>query len=344
MAAGTVRISDVVVPEIFTGYTQQITESKSRLIQSGAITRDESIDNMLVGGGLTFNTPSFKDLDDDDANVSTDDPDVSSTPKKIGTATEISVRLSRNNSWSTMDLAASLAGADPAGSISGRVGQYWTRQLQKVFIATAKGIFADNDAAPSGSEHTQYDMTYDIKGGSYVDGVTTFSAEAFIDAAATMGDSQEDLGIVCMHSVVYARARKNNLIDYIADYANPGAQSIPTFLGRIVIVDDAMPVSSGVYQTWLFGGGSFRLGIGAAEVPTEVHRAPAAGNGGGQETLYSRVEWCLHPVGHQYAGTPASGGPGNGTGSNDLANAGSWKRVFTERKQIKIARLVTRES
>ena len=30
--------------------------------------------------------------------------------------------------------------------------------------------------------------------------------------------------------------------------------------------------------------------------------------------------------------------------ANNLANAGSWRRVFTERKQIKIARLITRES
>jgi hypothetical protein len=49
-------------------------------------------------------------------------------------------------------------------------------------------------------------------------------------------------------------------------------------------------------------------------------------------------------VGHAYTGTAPNGGPGNGTGANELQNAGSWNRVFPERKQVKFARLVTREA
>lgn len=345
MASGTTRVSDIVVPAIFTGYSQQQTETKSRIIQSGAIVRDPAIDALLAGGGLTFNVPSFKDLDDDVANVSSDDPATLSTANKIGTSTEIAVRLNRNNSWASAALAAALAGADPLGAIGDRVSQYWRRQLQALFIATATGIFADNDAAPAGTEHVAGDLTFDASNsGTFVDGVTNFSAENFIDAAVTMGDSQEDLGIVVMHSVVYARARKNNLIDYIPDATNPGAQSIPTFLGRTVIVDDSMPAAAGVYHTWLFGGGAFRLGVGTPDMATEVARVAAGGNGAGVETLHNRVEWCLHPVGHKYAGTPANGGPSNASSSNNLANAGSWMRVFPQRKQIKIARLITCES
>lgn len=350
MANGPItQIADVVVPEIFTPYVQQQTEQKARLIQSGAMVRDPAIDTLLAGGGLTFNVPSWRDLDNDDERTSTDsipieytsgvaDPD----PKKIESDTEIAVRLSRNNSWSTADLAATLAGSDPAGAIGDRVAYYWTRRLQAAFVATMKGVFADNAAAPSGSEHVQGDMTNDISGASYVAGVTDFSAEAFLDAALTMGDSQEGLTMVMVHSVVYNRMQKNNLIDFIPDAR--GEIMIPTFLGREVIVDDGVPATGGVYESWLFGPGAVRLGVGTPKVPTEVHRLPGAGNGGGAETLYNRVEWSLHPVGHKYAGTAPNGGPGNGTGSNQLANAGSWQRVFPERKQIKIARLITREA
>ena len=48
--------------------------------------------------------------------------------------------------------------------------------------------------------------------------------------------------------------------------------------------------------------------------------------------------------GDAYTGTAANGGPGNGAGANDLQNAGSWDRVYPERKQIKFARMVTREA
>jgi hypothetical protein len=342
MAAGTVAVTDVIVPEVFAPYVQVLTEEKSRLINSGAVARDAALDQFLSGGGLTMHAPSWRDLDNDADNTSGDSSDGSSSPNKIGSQDEIVVRLSRNNSWATSDLAAALAGSDPADAIAGRVSAYWQRRLQAMFIATMTGVFNDNEAAPAGTEHTQNDLTYDISGGGFVDGVTNFSAEAFVDAAVTMGDSMDSLGMVFMHSIVYARMQKNNMIDFVPDATQ--TINIPTFLGREVIVDDGMPAAAGVYETWLFGRGALRLGMGSPKVPVEIDRSPAAGNGGGVETLYSRTEWCLHPVGHKYAGTAAKGGPTNAATANNLANAGSWMRVYAERKQIKIARLITRES
>lgn len=341
MAAGTTRIADVIVPEIFTPYVQQLTEEKSRLIQSRVVARDAFLDSFLAGGGLTAHAPSWKDLENDADNVSSDDPAVTSTPNKIGTNQEIVVRLSRNQSWKTADLTAALAGDDPADAIASRVADYWVRRAQAAFVATLTGVFADNAAAPTGTEHVQNDMTVDISGASFVDGVTNFSAEAFVDACVTMGDSMQSLGVVFMHSIVYARCQKNNMIDFVPDAVQQ--INIPTFLGREVIVDDGMPNAGGVFQTWLFGTGAVRLGMGSPKVPTEVDRLPAEGNGAGTEVLYSRTEWCVHPVGHKYAGTPPNGGPSNANTTNNLANAGSWQRAWTERKQVKIARLITRE-
>ena len=357
MAAGpATRVSDVVVPQIFTGYVQQLTEEKSRIIQSGMAVRDPAIDGLLAGGGLTFNLPSWRDLDNDIDRVSNDSSSVFDTadssanaagsgtsperppnPQKIGSITEIGVRLSRNQSWSTMSLAATLAGSDPMAAIADRVAYYWTRRLQTAFVSTWKGVIADNTANDSG------DYTNNVSGASYVAGVTDFSAEAFLDAALTMGDSMEDLTAVMVHSVVYNRMQKNNLIDFIPD--STGAVNIPTFLGREVVIDDGMPFASNVYQSWMFGGGATRLGIGSPPVPTEVDRRPGAGNGSGQEILYNRAQWCIHPVGHAWIGTAPNGGPANtGTAGDDLDEAASWNRVYTERKQIKFARLVTREA
>ena len=344
MAAGAGSVADVIVPEVFAPYVQVLTEEKSRLIQSGAVVRDQALDAALAGGGLTFHEPSFKDLDNDADNVASATLATTSTPNKIGTMEEVQVRLSRNNSWSSGDLAGDLAGADPMNAIANRVAAYWVRRHQVAFVSTLKGVFADNAAAPTGTEHVLNDMTNDVSGGAFVDGVTNFSAEAFIDAAATMGDSSDTLSLVMMHSIVYNRAKKNNLIDFIPDSRNPDAAAIPTFLGHQVIVDDGVPFTGGVFQTWLFGPGAIRAGMGSPKVPAEVDRKPDAGNGSGQETLYSRTEWILHPVGHKFAvASPGKGGPDNTANAGMLAHADSWSRVFPERKQIKIARLITRE-
>lgn len=357
MAVGpATRISDVIVPEIFTGYIQQQTEEKSRIIQSGLAERSEFIDNLLAGGGLTFNVPSFKDLDNDADRVSNDSsaafdvadasvnaagsgtsPERPPNPNKIGTAQEVAVRLSRNNSWSSMDLTQALAGVDPMNAIASRVSGYWVRRLQVAFVSTWKGVLADNIANDSG------DYINDISGSAYTQGVTDFSTEAFIDAVLTMGDSMNDLTGMLVHSVVFSRMQKNNLIDFIPD--SRGEVQIPTFLGREVVIDDGMPRTGNVYDTWVFGGGATAIGVGSAKVPTEVERRPGGGNGGGQEILFSRQEYCIHPVGHAFQGTPPNGGPSNtGTANNDLDEAASWNRVYSERKQIKFAVLRTREA
>lgn len=341
MAATT--LDELVIPEVFTPYVQNLTEEKSRIIASGAGVVDAQLSGLLAGGGLVFTSPSFNDLANSAENISTDNAGSSSTPNAIVASQEKQVRLSRNNSWGSLDLAGDVAGADPMEAIAQRVATYWARRHQAAFIATIKGVFADNATIPGADEHVLNDMTHDISATEFANGITNFSAEAFIDATATMGDSMENLSLVVMHSLVYARALKNNLIDFVSDAVNPDGSRIPTFLGRNVIVDDSVPSGDGVFETWLFSAGAVRLGVGAPLMPTEVERVPAAGTGGGLSVLHNRVEWIIHPVGCSYIGTAPDGGPNNTADTHMLAAAGSWIRAFAERKQIGIARLISRE-
>lgn len=362
MALGATRLADVIVPQIFDPYMQNVTEEKTNIIQSGAVVNDSSITAHLAGGGLTFNTPSWRDLANDVEDVMTDnyddmygstfgsppfyDASNNSFPKKTGSLMEVSVRMMRHQSWTSVELAGVLAGSDPQESIAQRVGAYWARRRQAAFIALMTGLFADNAAAPTGAgEHVLNDLTFDASGAVFQAGQTDFNAVNFLRACLTMGDSQNDLGMVLMHSVVYHKAQVNNLIEFKVDSSNGEAVTIPTFLGRRVIVDDAMPTPDGkVFETWLFGPGAVRFGAGPVDQPSEVERHARAGKGAGQDVLHTRVCWCFHPVGYRYNGTAPNGGPSNAATANNLAHLDSWFRVYPERKQIKIARLITRES
>lgn len=349
-----VRIADVVVPEIFAPYVATMTEQKTALIDSGVVVRDPALDGFLAGGGTTFNSPSWRDIDDDSTvlvdRVSSDNPATIAVPNKIQSNQELSVRLSRNQSWKTMDLVAALAGTDPSGAIANNVASYWRRRLQAAFVATWQGVFSDNAAVSPNDDPrpgitnnaVQDDLTVDISG-AFTPGVTDFSAEAFIDAITTAGDSQADFVVVMMHSVVFSKAQKNNLIDFIPDSVNADAADIPNFLGRRVVVDDSMPNAAGVFDTWIFGTQASRWGVGNPKVPAEVDRVPAEGNGGGSESLWSRIEWAMHPVGYRFlSGVVAdtNGGPTNVELADGVNN---WARTFPERKQIKAARLITTE-
>jgi len=349
-----VRVSDVVVPAVFAPYVMTMTEQKTALVDSGVVTRDAALDGFLAGGGTTFNSPSWRDTDDDSNiladRVSSDNPATIAVPANIQTNQEVSTRLSRNQSWKSMDLAAALAGNDPSGAIAARVAAYWRRRLQAVFVATWTGIFADNaqvapndDPRPTVTNNAaQDDLSVDISG-AFVPGVTDFSAEAFIDAITTAGDSAGDFVAVMMHSIVFSKAQKNNLIDFIPDSINAAAANIPTFLGRRVIVDDSMPNAAGNFDTWIFGAGASRWGVGNPKVPAEVDRVPGQGNGGGGEELFSRIEWAMHPAGHRFLGAVVANADGGPTNVEIVDGVNNWARTFPERKQIKAARLVTTE-
>ncbi len=329
------RLTDLVIPEVFTDYVQLLTEEKSAFRNSGVLEASPLLNQLLAGGSRVFNVPHFRDLSQTESNVSSDNPGSPATPEKITTGQEIAQRHNRNQVWSSMDLNAALAGADPMEAIAALVSDYWVREEQRMLISSLVGVFDDNETNDSA------DMINDITvTGSPALAANLFSAEAFIDAQQTLGDSSEDLVAVSMHSVVFARAKKNNLIDFIPDAR--GEIDIPTFLGLRVVVDDGMPAvirdTVTEYSTYLYGAGAIARGQGSPRVPTETDREPLQGDGGGQEFLISRVEWSLHPRGFAWiTGSQVGESPTNAELENDL----NWDRRFNERKQIKLAELRT---
>jgi len=349
MADAYTRITDTFVPDVWAAYMLEESVEKLDIFQAGVLYSDPEITAKLANGGYAVDMPMWHDLADIPSEPVNDDPTDLIEIKKLTSRKERAARNIRAQAFGVADLTAVLAGDDPMNSIAQRVATYWARRLQAAFIATWQGVCKDNGVNDSG------DYANDIVGASFVDGVTNFSAEAYLDAKVTMGDSMEDLSMVMVHSVVYNRMQKNNLIDFIPDAR--GETQIPTFLGAEVIVDDGMPSGTSAvrgdgtasvantYETWLFGSGATQLGVGSAKVPTEVERQASAGNGGGSETLHSRQEWSIHPVGHAFtAASPANGGPSNAATTNNLNIATSWNRVYGERKQVKFAKLITREA
>ena len=347
----TTRLADVVIDyNQFSDYSTQMAVQKSALIQSGAMVQSAQMATFLQGEGLTLNVRSFKnlaDIDDPD-NVGNDDPAVNSVPQKIGTSEEIAVRQNRNQSWSSMSLLVDLGMADPLSAIASQIGGYWQARSQRSILSALMGIFADNDAAPVGNEHVAGDLTLDIKG-TAVGPTTRFSADAAILAGGLMGDSQTDLSVILAHSAIYNSMVRSNLITFTK--LSDQLPNAPTYLGYTVIVDDMMPnpagvgalqTPAGVYHTYLIGAGALSYAMApASQNPSYVEYLPSAGNGQGEERIHSKMQWMAHLGGHAYiqSGIPA-GGPTNA----QSATAANWKRVFPSRKQIKIARLITREA
>lgn len=330
------QLSNLIVPSVFVPYVQVLTSQLNVFVASGIMVTQPSLSTFLQGGGERFSAPFYVDVDDTEANISNDNPASNATPSNI-TATKQDVqRHNLNRAWGSMDLNIALTGTDPMQAIARRVAAYWARQQQRRLISSLRGVFADNIANDAG------DMVLNISAGG-VNAPTAanrFSAEAALDAMQTAGDNQFRFSGIAMHSVVYNRAQKNNLIDFIPD--SEGRVEIPTFLGKRVTVDDGLPVvTNGVnleYHTYLFGAGSVVYGEEPPENPVETDRLPLSGGGGGQDILVSRTQFAMHPNGISWlAASQAARSPSLA----ELATAANWNRVYPERKQIRLALLIT---
>lgn len=322
----TTQLSDlVIVPELIAESIILRTLATNAFVQSGVAVRDAALTAFLENpnGGKTISPRFIGPLKDDDPNISSDDPAEQSTPKKITGFKNTAVRQSLNQAWSSMDLTADLYGSDPIDAIRMQIGDYWQTVFNRRVLASVKGALSVEDVAK--------DMVVDITEKEGADSL--FNADSFIDAVATMGDRAGALTAIAMHSHVYTTMKKLNLIDFIPDAE--GRTNIATYQGLRVVQDDAMTASEeGKYYSYLFGPGAIALGMGSPKVPFEVERRPDSGNGGGEEIVYSRVEWIIHPQGFSYTKdtTPTI---------KDLETAENWKRTF-ERKRIALAALITK--
>lgn len=331
----TTQIADIYNPLVFAAAEQEAQIELNAFLSSGVMFEDPRITAMASVGGNIGELPFFKPLGTEEPNYSDDDPNNKSTPNKI-TKGIMKYRLaSQNQSWSTMDLAVDLALEDPAMAITNRVGNYWATTNERRLIQSTMGILADNVANDSG------DMVVNIAtdaAGAPTD-AELVSNDAILDAQQTAGDHQAGFAAIAMHSVVYSRLRKQQLITFVRDADNNTL--FQTYGNLRVIVDDSMSAVAGTnrvtYTTVIFGNGAIAAGMGRTKVPSELYRNPDAGNGGGEEQLYSRRADIIHPLGFEFTSTAVAG---QSATLAELSNAANWDRVW-ERKNIPICYLQT---
>ena len=267
-----VQIADIYNPLVFSAAEQEAQIELNNFIASGVMVADPRLTAMASVGGNIGELPFFKPLGTEEPNYSNDVTGDSSTPNKITTAIMKYRLCSQNNSWSTMDLAVDLALEDPVMAITNRVGSYWATTNERRLIQSTMGLLADNVANDSGD--MVVNIATDAAGAPTADELV--SNDAILDAQQTAGDHQAGFSAIAMHSVVYNRLRKQQLIDFIRDADN---NTLFQMYGNLrVIVDDSLSAVAGAnrvtYTTVIFGNGAVAAGMGRTKVPSELDRDP----------------------------------------------------------------------
>lgn len=344
------RITDVFVPDLVPSYNSLRSLAKNAFLASGVAVFNPALEVLMNAsmGGSKIIMPFWKPLGEDDPNVGSDNPDVKSVAKKHSAGTEIASKTFLNQSWTVMDLSGILAGDDPASDIVSKIEEYWNIVLNKRLLSTAAGIIADSIASHDS------DLILDIT----EDGDGLIGAESIIEACGYLGDRQDETSIMVMHSTIYNNLRQQNLIEFIRDSDNN--TQFATYQGMRVLKDDNMPlvvVTPAVpavpaegenpavpavpavmgYHTYIFGPGVFSVGSGYPGIQEEMDRKPDAGNGMGQEVLYTRRCFVTHPNFYSVAVEDTNVGLTN----TALAAATTWTRVVDERKRINFVAILS---
>lgn len=305
-------LSDVFVPDVWRQYVIERTAAKSAVFQSGIISDLQDVLGPNMGGS-TVNMPFWQDLTGADEVI---DDAANLTVNKINSERDIAAVLQRGKVFGASDLSGDMAGSDPMQAIGELFAGYWARRFQDVLISVLAGAMGAANMT---------DNVLDISG--LTGGAENFDAEAFIDAAAKLGDHQDDLTAVAVHSATYTVMKKQDLIDFLPD--SQTGTPIATYMGKRLIVDDGMPVATDVYTTYLFPTGAIGYAEGMPKVPAAVDRDELAG--GGTEYIVNRRRFVLHPRGVKWIGTPA----GVSATNAELATTTTWTRVY-EPKNVRI--------
>lgn len=325
-------LSDVVFRDELRDYMRVNTAERTAFFESGILTNNSDMSTLLASPSNTFTIPWWVDLDASiEPNYSNDVYTDIAVPLSVTSASMQARAAYLNEGWNAMNLVKNITNQDPLEFVASRLTNYWQRVAQRRAIATTIGIYNDNVASNGG------DMVIDAGG--------TINAAAIIRAKATMGDYSGQLGglsVIAMHSAVQTELQILNLIDF-----TPLADQIPEFgrfQGMRVVVDDSMPVigtgADARYLSVIFGPGAIGYAEEQDEDDMEYDREPARGNGGGAETLWTRRNFVLHPLGYSFLSTTITGTPGTtrpvSANWADLALATNWERKFN-RKQVPLA-------
>jgi hypothetical protein len=315
------RLTNAVIPDVFSAYTVEPSIYKSRFVASGAMVQDAGISQLLSGGGEIYNLPFWQDVSGTSGDIPSET--VAATVNNLAALKQAFRKQVRNKVWGANDLVAVYSGDDPMGKLQNLVTGYWAQAFDQVAVASLRGVVADNIANDSG------DIVNDISAvsgsGAYFSDAGVIDAQAKLGENGTIGAMDNNNGgfaAILVHPSTYAYMRKIDVIDFVP--ISGQERPLEFYMGMQVIVDRNAYVNSTVYDSYILKNGALRMGLTTSGyIPTEVYRDPTVGFG--IDKLFTRRTFAIHPIGTAWTDTSVAGvSPSDA----ELYGATNWNRVF----------------
>lgn len=273
----------------------------------------------------------------------------------------------RMKGWTEADFSYDVTGGvDFMANVRNQINRYWNDADQDTLLAILEGIFAMSQTGTGAIKTANAEFvdkhTYDISDGVTKEDQCIGATSLNVAIQKACGDNKQKFSLVICHSTVSTNLENLKLLAYLKYTDAEGIErdlGMGTWNGRLVIIDDSMPVevvpavpaSEGVqaqdaytkYTTYVLGEGAIGFEPVGAKVPYEMVRD--AKTNGGEDTLISRKRNAVSVAGISYLkASQKTNSPTNA----ELKNGKNWALVSNgdnktiSHKAVPIARIISR--
>lgn len=285
--------------EVFTDMMQEADYWSNPIMASGIIHQDASIMNLIGSQGNVATIPMYKPLNIHDENMGALNNDglTDNTPQEISGDKQTCMLIQRMKAFKAKDFTKELTGADPLGNIKGKIQDYYTQVWEDEMMNIANAVLA----LEALQDHV---LDLSVTSGTAGEG-NMINETTLIDAEQqALGDMAGGLGLIVLHSKIFAQYKKMKLVEYEKFTVGDAIQKevlLPRIGGKIPLVTDYYTVDTSaagfpVFKTYLFGAGAFRSADKKnyeKQYTTNYDPEKAAGT----EMFYTKQGKVLHPNG-----------------------------------------------
>lgn len=247
--------------EVFTDMMNEADYWKNEIMASGVIQKDASIMNAIGSHGNVATIPIYKPFNVHDTGMGALNNDglTDNTPVEITGDKQTCMLIQRMKAFKAKDFTAELTGAEPLTHVKNRIQNYytgvWENELMNI-VNAVMGVTALSDHVTDLS----------VTSGSIAD-TNKINETTLIDAEqAALGDMAGGLGLIIMHSKIFAAYKKLQLVEYDKFTVGDAIKKeviLPHIGGKIPMVTDYYTLDSTVsgfpvFKTYLLGEGAFK--------------------------------------------------------------------------------------
>lgn len=285
--------------EVFAGMMQEKDFWSNPILASGVVVNDQSIMNLIGSKGNVATIPMYKPLNlfDEGMGALNNDGETNNTPVEISGNKQTCMLTQRMKAFKAKDFTKELTGADPMTLIRNKIAGYYDQVWENELMNIVNAIMGITELA----DHVT-DLS--VTSGSIAD-TNKIDDTTLIDAEQkALGDMAGGMGLLVMHSKIFAAYKKMQLVDYDKYTVGNVIQqeiTLPRIGGKVVKVTDRYTVDTSVpgfpvYKTFTLGEGAI-LSADKTNYENQYTTNYDPETAAGVEKFYTKQGRVLHPNG-----------------------------------------------